>query len=77
MLTKTNQFPGKCVYCKGNVPAKEGVLQGRKKSGKGWEVAHTHDCLSNPEPLSNEPPSDYGDWQSPAPDGDIDKDYHG
>jgi len=52
-------------------------LQGRKKSGKGWDVAHTHDCLSGEDPLRNEPPSDYGDWRTPATDGDIDKDYHG
>jgi len=77
MIPKTNQFAGKCTYCKGVVPAGEGLLSGRSKSGKGWDIAHAHDCLSEETPLANEPPNDYGDWVTPTSDGDIDKDYHG
>jgi len=76
MIPVTNQFSGKCVYCHGTVSAGEGLLHGRKRSGKGWDVSHAHDCLSVEEPLSNEPPSDYGDWETPSHEGEIDKDYH-
>jgi hypothetical protein len=77
MIPKTNQFAGKCLYCKGVVPAGEGILNGRSKSGKGWAIAHTHDCLAGEEHSTNEPPNDYGDWVTPTSDEDIDKDYHG